>query len=277
MKPKFLSCAPARLIKSLEARREIATILNRDTQAKSVNYMLEHSTNVESCSEEQKQELSSRYHDIFLLFPINDQIQTLEKLLTEMGAKKIWKSLGKRIKTDYEYEHFWMACVDAKAGGIKVYKRTKAEHKKHFLRINKIATELSRLLLETNELIYYPVSNLISEDRIKQLRSNLKTDKSEQHIRSYLNETIPDIRAILNNIAVEAEKISETTPLVKKPNSKNSDTTKNSAIPYFTRSLSRYLKDKYNHPLHEVVAATARIVFDDTTIEADYVGKLLRS
>lgn len=277
MNPEFLDCAPEILIESLHVRRNAARMLNSNVVNKSVNYMLGHSTNIESCSEEQKRELCARFHDAFLLFPLNEQIQILEKLLTEMEAKKIWKSLGKRITNDYEYEQFWYACMEAKAGGARVYNRTKSEHTKHFLKIKEMASKLSGLLLETNELIYYPVSNLISEDRIKQLRSNLKTDKSEQHIRSYLNETIPDIQAILNNIAVEAEKISETMPLVKKPNSINSDTTKNSAIPYFIRSLSRYLRDKYNQPLHEVVAATARIVFDGITIEADYVRKLLKS
>ena len=168
--------------------------------------------------------------------------------------------------------------MEAITGGRKMYQRSGAEHRKHFQKINKCASTLSQLLDETTELYSFPVTELISDDRINRLRENLRVppESSAQHARSYLGGVIPDIQAILHSLATRAEKISKEELLVKKPNSKTSENTKKAAIPYFTRYLSRYLKGKYHQPLHEVVAATARVVFSNIDIDADYVRKIVK-
>ncbi|NBQ67604.1 MAG: hypothetical protein EBU46_01750 [Nitrosomonadaceae bacterium] len=277
MKAKFLDNAPQILIQSLEIRHRLTSNLTSNVQNQVVDYMLEHITNIEACSEEQKREIRARCHEIFVLFPLKEQIEVLEKLITNPGMKKVWNKLSKEVKDDYEYEQFWQACIEAKAGGVRDFQRTKKEHEKHFQQIKECALELSRLLEETNEMFYFPITRLISDGKIDRLRAKLHAppEASTQHVRSYLDGVIPDIQAVLHDLAVQAEKISKTAQLTKKPNSKSGEKTKGADVQYFVRYLSRYLK-KFEQPLHEVVAATARVVFDDINIDAEYVRQLNR-
>lgn len=275
---KYPDWAPKKMVDSLEARRRIDQIMTKTMQNKVVDYMLEHSTNIEACSEEQKQELRARYHGNFVLFPLKEQIGILEKLLTNPEMERVWIRISEEVKDDYEYEKFWQVCLEAVAGGRRIYQRTETQHKKHFQKIKKYALELSRSLEETDEMIYFPTTRLISDDKIEQLRTNLliPSEKNVQHIRSYLDGVIPDIQAILHNCALKAEEISEIKPLAKKVNSRKGENTKRADVQYFVRYLSRYLREIYSKPFHEFVAAITRIVFDDINIDAEYVRQLNR-
>jgi hypothetical protein len=271
--------APKELIATLEAHHRYASLKTDSMEDKTLSFMLENSTNIEACSGGQKQEHLERYREAYSLLPHAELIEILEELLTGYEMRAAWTSLGKVFKDDSDYRFFWIACMEAITGGRKMYRRSGAEHRKHFQKINKCASTLSQLLDETTEMYSFPVTELISDDRINRLRENLRVppESSAQHARSYLDGVIPNIQAILHNIAVKAEKISKEELLVKKPNSKTSETTKKAEIHYFIRYLSRYLKDEYHKPLHEVVAATARVVFNDLEIDVDYVRQLTRN
>lgn len=271
-KAKYPDWAPTELVESLKTRRKYNHIMTSTAQNKAVDYMLEHSTNIEACSEEQKQELRARYHDSFVLFPLEEQIEILERLLTNENMEKGWKSLSKRIKNANEYDKFWNTCMEAITEGRRSYQRSGAQHKEHFEKIEKYASTLSKLLEETAEMIYFPITKLISDGKIDRFRTQLHIppEKNVQHVRSYLNGVIPDIQAILHKVAVKAEEISKVEPLVKKVNSNNAE------IHYLVRSLSKYFSTQYGQPLHGVVAATAGVIFDKPEIDADYVHKLFQ-
>lgn len=272
-KTKYPDWAPKRLVDSLSVRRDASRKMTNTAQNKLVDYILQHSTNIEACSEDQKREHRAKYHDMFVLFPMKEQIEVLEKLLTDTEMKTAWTNLGKVMKDIYGYEQFWHACMDAIAGGRRTNQRSGAEHRKKFQNIKEYASALNKLLEETDEMYSFPITELISDDRIDQLRMKLhvSSDKNIQHTRSHLDSVIPSIQAILYNIAIRAEEISKIEPLVKKPNSDNS------SIHYFVRYLSGYLRNQYGKPLHVVVAATAHVVFNDPIINPDYVGKIVAS
>lgn len=268
---KYPDGAPKKLVDLLEARRKIDRKFTSILKNQAVDFILEHRTNIEACSEEQKREHRAKYHDMFVLFPMKEQIEVLEKLLTHAEMKTAWTNLGKVKKDNYGYEQFWHACMDAIAGGRRANQRSGAEHRKHFQNIKECASTLTKLLEETDEMYSFLITELISDDRIDQLRRKLhvSSDSNIQHIRSHLDSVIPSIQAILYNISISAEKISGVEPLAKKPNSDKA------TIHYFIRHLSRYLKNQYGKPLHVVVAATTHVVFDDLDINADYVRKIV--
>ena len=102
------------------------------------------------------------------------------------------------------------------------------------------------------------------EDGITGWQDDLKHSTAEQ--KAFYQE-IHD--TVLINISEKATQYGEEKPTVKKPKSENAD------IHYFVRSLSRYLRNRYNQPLHDVVAVTTEVTFDRQSIDSDYVRKLV--
>ena len=84
----------------------------------------------------------------------------------------------------------------------------------------------------------------------------------------FLDKVTPSIYVALDDIATKALTFSKEEPLVRKPNSENAH------IHYFVRSLSGFLKKRYGQPLHEVVATTTCVIFDQE-IDTDYVRKIV--
>lgn len=268
---KYPRWAPQELIDNLSDSEEIELITN-EFQNKLVESWLKQSNNIDACSEEQKREHRARYSDMFLLFPLKEQQDVLEKLLTDIDMEIVWVTLDKEVNDKYAYQHFWLACVDTIAGGRRAYQRSKTEHRKHFQEIKKNAFALTQLIAETQEMYSYEITKLISDERINQLYKNLEVpiDKDKRYARLHLNGLIPSIQAILYNISIRAEEISNEEPLVKKPKSDRA------AIHYFVKHLSRYFKTQFGKPLHVVVAATTRVVFNDSAIDADLVSKITK-
>lgn len=275
MVKKYPEWAPKTLIDILEVLRDNIDLLTNEFQSKLVESWMNQSTNIEECSEDQKREYRARNYDMFLLFPFKEQMQILEKLLTDTEMEAAWNSLRKVEKVkkdDSEYQYFWHACVDAIAGGRRAYQRSKTAHKEHFQKIKESALSLTKLLEETNEMYSYESTKLISNERIERLCMDLGAPpgKNMQHVRSHLDGVIPSIHAILYNISIKAEEISKDEPLVKKPNSGKA------AIHYFIRYLSGYLRSQYGEPLDRVVAITVGVIFDNPEIDKDHVRKLAK-
>lgn len=272
-KEKFPKWAPIALINTLITRRKLIHLMTSENQHQIVNFILEHHTNIEACSEEQKHNHIAKHHDMFDLFPQKEQVEVLEKLITNNEMETAWANLAKSIRNDYEYNNFWHTCMEAIAKGRIINQRSGAEHRKHFLEIKESASTLSRLLEETDEMHSYEITKLISDERINRLCESLRvpSEFNKQHARSFLDGAIPSIQAILYNIGIKADEVSKEKPLTKKPNSEKA------ALHCFIRHLSIYLKKQYGKPLHVVVEKTAFTIFDDTSINADYVRKLVTS
>lgn len=74
----------------------------------------------------------------------------------------------------------------------------------------------------------------------------------------------------LSNIAVKARELTNTKPLVLRPRDANAH------IQHFAITLSKFLRNKYGKPLHTIVAATTSVIFQDESINANWVAKLVK-
>ena len=154
---------------------------------------------------------------------------------------------------------------------------SKKQHKEYFQKIHKHALLLAQLMNETVKFQHSSITNLIEIDSIKWLLKDLNTtlpkfedeEESISYARTALTHITPSVYEILDDIAAKALTFSKEKPLVRKPNSENAH------IHYFVRSLSGFLKERYGQPLHEVVATTTGVIFNQQNIDTDYVRKLV--
>jgi hypothetical protein len=211
-------------------------------------------------------------------FPHKKGKELLGKAITDLRMASVWRSLGRRVKNESEFLDFWYECERAILGWLGARKLSSSQRKEFFLKIHKHASELSKMMCETEEFFNYSTAGLICSESLESLLTTLnaepcksETDVSDEELtRFFIAEGAPSIHHILNDIADKAIQFAQNPPLVRKPNSENAP------VHYFIRSLSRYLKEKYGQPLHDVVAGTASVVFEQPDINFDYVHKLVR-
>lgn len=219
-----------------------------------------------------------RFHETEFGIPEEEGKKLLHKLLTNLSMKAVWASIDSRAKNKSEFREFWLACVAAISGWRNDRKKTPRQERDLFLKIRQHASELFKMMNETAEFQGYSNIDLIDSDSLEPLLQSLhdqvKDIEGQENIE-YLTRYIladggPSIYQELEDIAAKALRYAEEPPIVLKPNSHKA------SIHYFVRTLSRYLRAKYDQPLHEVVAGTAGVVFDDPDINSDYVRKLVK-
>lgn len=204
--------------------------------------------------------------------------ELLGTFLTDLRMAQVWASLAGRIKEEADFLYFWKQCQRSVLGWLGAYKRSSKEHEDHFRKISHLALELSLYMNDTEEFQDFSTAELISTELLDSLRSVLSleirrpggVENNDDFIRFTLSEAMPSIHQTLDYIGAQALRFSQEHPLVRKPKSKNA------AIHYFVRTLSRYLNKKYGTPMHEVVATTTGVVFNRPDIDVDYVRKLVR-
>jgi len=209
--------------------------------------------------------------------PEKEGTKLLGKLITDQRMKAVWASIARRVKNEIEFVNFWTSCDSMIQSWRWSQKLSTTQHRKHFQKIHEQASALSQMMNVTAEFQYYSTVEQIEADSIKWLLENLDAsppgfkdeNKSIDYTSFCLHQITPSIHAVLNDIAVKALMFSKEEPVVRKPNSENA------AIHYFVRTLSEYLKTRYAQPLHEVVAVTTEVVFDQENIDTDYVRKLV--
>jgi len=209
--------------------------------------------------------------------PAKEGTKLLGRLITDQRMKAVWASIARRVKNEIEFVNFWTSCDSMIHSWRWSQKLSTTQHRKYFHKIYEQASALSQMMNETIEFQYFSIVEQIETKSIKGLLETLDASLPEfedenkriDYTRFCLNDVTPSIHEILNDIAVKALRFSKEEPLVRKPNSENA------AIHYFVRTLSRYLKTRYTQPLHEVVAVTTEVVFDQENIDADYVRKLV--
>ncbi len=203
---------------------------------------------------------------------LSDQESTdlLERLITDLRMKDVWKSLAKRIEDEREYVQFVNACEGGITGWRGDLKQTPSERKAFYQEIWDAAAKLQSLMGKSGEFHHYYINSLVGDKEIEWLQEVLEAPNDVQYTRFCLHDIIPSIYEVLNDVAAKAKQYAEEEPSVKKPNSPNAE------IHYFIRLLSSYCQRRYNQPLHETVAITASVIFDQMNIDTDYVRKIVK-
>lgn len=201
--------------------------------------------------------------------PDEESTTLLGKLITDHRMKEVWKTLARRIVKDSEFSHFFNVCEGGISGWRGDPKQTIAERKEFYQEIRDTARKLILLMHKSGRFDLYSINNLIDDQTIEWLIEALDIPSEPSYTRFCVSDVVPHVNKVLIDISEKATQYGEEEPTVKKPKSENAD------IHYFVRMLSRYLKNKYKQPLHEVVAATTEVVFDRQNIDSDYVRKLV--
>lgn len=231
----------------------------------------------DAMEQEERQEVDKNIDSSPAISP-RDSSTLLEVLLTDLRMKNAWKSIARRIEDENEFLHFWFACRDAIWSWQAHQKLSRTERKKFFARIHSLVVELGQMMSETNEYRVVPITQLIDLNKIEAMIEDLSipppmpeenATSNSKIVRHCVADVFPHFKEILNHIALSAARYSEEEPLVKKPKSEPAP------IQYFIRYLSKYVQWRYGQPLHEVVAATAGVVFHKEDIDSNYVRSLL--
>jgi len=203
--------------------------------------------------------------------PDKESTALLEQLITDIRMKDVWKALAKRIDEDYGFFLFFKACEAGILGWRHNLKQTASERKAFYQEIRDTSAKLFSLLNKADQFDLYAIDSLYNDKKIERLMDNLDVPPHSISIpcaRSNLAEIMPSIYQVLIDISEEAEQYGKEESTVKKAKSPNAK------IHYFTRLLSGYCQRCYKQPLHEVVAITASVIFDQE-IDTDYVRKLV--
>lgn len=212
-------------------------------------------------------------HSLFL--PNVEEQRLLRRILTDLRMKNVWSSLQRRKKTDQDYSRFWSVCTGAILGWRGEQKHSAKEQREFYQKIYDHAAELQSLLGRSKEFHFYSINRLIKDSAIEWLVDTLDAQpydhatSGESYARFCLDDVMPSIHLVLMDIAEKAKQYAEQNPLVLKPRSESA------SAHYFVRSLSKFLREHYGQPLHEVVAVTASVMLNNVDIDAGLVRKLV--
>ncbi len=216
---------------------------------------------------------------LWMKLPRSEGTELLGKLINDQRMKSAWTAIEKRVKDNDDHLLFWRACQDGVHKWRSDLKLTKIQRKEFFIKIQKLASDLSDMMHQTNEFKGYRYEPLVKPSEIARFLKLLegpefKTEelgKRVHRIRLLLPLISPNVHAVLGDIGGKAGQFAQQRPLVLKPNSESA------GLHYFVRLLSEYLRGKYGQPLHEVVAITAGVVFDKEDVDVGYIRSLLTS
>ena len=247
---------------------------------------------IESIVREQGGELSAEgveilrqrlYRNSFVGLPPTESAEMLWRLISNGSMRSVWRSIEKHADGEHGAVEFFSACENAIAGWRGEAKRTRAERNGLLLRVQKLASELSLMLHDCPDFDYFSIANMIDDGHLKVIADGIASHEVDipgyqlrvspdendyRYFRMSFSEAIPSVHKVLEEVGERAKKIAEQDVIVKKPGSTKSE------VHYFVRWLSDYCRDQYSKPLHEVVAITASVVFDDNAIDSSYVAHL---
>ena len=261
----YLEWAPSILVEWHKDQLDKKSPKDKFTEKHTPNEILNYKNMTEARIESYQRYTYRKYIGYFN----EESTALLGKLITDTRMNNAWKTLSKRINKDSDYYFLFYVCEDGIAGWQSDLKQTAAERKKFFKEIQDTAGKLINLMDKSGEFDFYSIAQLIDEERFKWLINALDTPRDLSFTGAAVLGIMPEIHKVLLDISEKSVRYGNVEPSVKKPNSENAD------IHYFVRTLSQYFKDKYKQPLHEVVAATAEVVFDRMNIDSDYVRKLV--
>jgi hypothetical protein len=206
-----------------------------------------------------------------------ESIPLLEKILTDPRMRAVWLSLDRRRKSDGDELKFWWTCQSAIVGWRGEPKITPKEKKQILVDVIDSVKKLRSAIERIREFDFYSTTSLIEDREIEWLIEVLDATMVHQnneaeflsYVRFSLSEVVPHYQTILSDIEIKAGSFLSEELLVKKPNSENA------SLHYFVRTISQWFRDYHGQPLHDAVAITASVIFDEDDLDADYVRKLV--
>lgn len=166
--------------------------------------------------------------------------------------------------------------------------RTPAEHKEHFEKIaNDLRDVVWRIISEPEFGMIGQMAatvrstEMIKNDDLKWLLDTINADpidgtyiKDEKAAVSYLRfclgDLIPELHVYAEWIAKKAERIAAQPSISDRPNRDSAQRT------FFVKHLSKWFRDKFSKPMHEVVAEVASALFNEV-VTADTVRKAVKN
>lgn len=225
------------------------------------------------------------YRNSFVGLPNAESTEMLGRLIGSESMRGVWRAIDRHADGEHGAVEFFSACENAIAGWRGEAKRTKAERNALLLRVQELASELSLMLHDCPDFDYFSIANMIDDEHLKVIADGIASHEVEvpgyqlrftpdeddlRYFRMGMSDAIPTVHKVLEQVAKRAKKIAAQDVIVKKPGSQNAQ------VHYFVRSLSDYCRTQFSKPLHDVVAVTASVIFQDANIDSPYVVGLLR-
>lgn len=230
-------------------------------------------------SPEQLKKLRKKMYRSSVGLPWEESTALLGRLITDPRMKNVWAPINKRVQDENEHLRFWWTIQDGVRGWQGDQQLTKVQRKKFFHKIQELSSELSEMLLETREFQFYSINEIVTPEKAYKFLKNLDTlkyanldvERSVYPTLFLLQDLIPKIHVVLQDVGEKAGQYAEQKPIVKKPSSGDA------GLHYFVRTVSEYLSARFGQPLHEVVAISAGVVFNKEDVDVDRVRHLLTS
>lgn len=208
--------------------------------------------------------------------PNKESIALLAVLITDLRMKPVWIALKKRLITDSDLFDFYIACERGIACWRGDQKQTISERKAFYSDISETGVKLLTLMREASMFDDYELHQLLTKKDLKALLGDLespyKDDVSEDSFAFLcIFDSIPSIVEILIDIVKKARKHAEEESPIKRPKGWNAE------VNYFIRYLSTYFQGRYHTPLHQAVAVTTSVIFDDVNIDSDHVRHIVKT
>jgi hypothetical protein len=220
-----------------------------------------------------------------------DAVDIFETLASHSEMQGVWERLSdlfddtKRPPDTWRFANF---CSDTISTWKCSPKRSPAEHREYFERIaDDIMSVALRIIGEPefgclgSMAARVSVLDMISDDAIRWLMKTTDSDpidgeyiKDEKGAVSYfrfsMDEVIPNLYAYANWIASDARRIAGQPSISGRPHKGSAQRT------FFIKHLSKWFRDSFGKPMHEVVAGVASALFDDE-VTADTVRKAAKA
>lgn len=211
-----------------------------------------------------------------LALPADESLELQHKMVSDPRMRDVWNTLKRREKTPQDSIKLWRACEDILLSWRGQPKFTSKERQEFYKSIFDHAAALQSLIGRAPEFHFFSLTKLIDPATVDWLIEVLEIETSEsldetrEYVRFCLDDVVPSLNAVLNDIGSKARDLEKIEPIVRKPGSANAP------VHYFVRLLSRYLKSYYGQPLHEVVATITAVIFSRDDIDAGLVRKLVK-
>ena len=218
-------------------------------------------------------------------------VAIFERLACNTNMEKVWRALATVFDDSKRMPDTW-AFADFCYQNVGVWefspRRSPAEHKRHFEQIaDDMMSVAARVVCEPEFGMLGTVAasvsplEMVGDDHFRWLLEQMDADpidgryiKSDKDAISYLRfclaDIIPDLYRYAEWIAANARRIAAQPSISDRPHRETAQRT------FFVKHLSKWFRDRFDRPMHEVVAGVASALFDEV-VTADTVRKAVNN
>ena len=247
-------------------------------------------------AKERARKQGREYLPVFALFGFTEvAVAIFERLAYDANMEDAWRALAKifddtQPPTKRQRDTWAFADFCYQTIGVWEFspRRSPAEHKRYFEQIaDDVLSVAARVVCEPEfGMIGTMAANvssleMVGDDHLKGLLEEMDADpidgryiKSEKeaidYLRFCLGDIIPDLYHYAEWIAENARRIAAQPSISDRPHRDTAQRT------FFVRHLSKWFRERFDQPMHEVVAGVASALFDEA-VTADTVRKAVES